>query len=73
MVQLITEEEAVEKLRALCEEAGGVGAFADIIGVTISAVSQQLHGHKPIQGKVAEHMGLKVHRETTISYERKMA
>lgn len=64
----ISEEEARTQLRTLCEEAGGVGIFAKSIGLTISAVSQQLHGHKPIHGKVAEHMGLRVQRETKIYY-----
>jgi len=66
----ISEEDALERLRSLCEEAGGVKAFAEKVGVTISAVSHQLHGNRPIQGKVAEHMGLTVHRETTISYKK---
>lgn len=64
----ITDEEARAKLRALCDEAGGVGELARRIGLSISAVSQQLHGHKPIHGRVAEHMGLQVARETTIYY-----
>lgn len=64
----ITDEEARAKLRALCDEAGGVGKLAKRIGLSISAVSQQLHGHKPIQGRVAEHMGLQVTRKTTIYY-----
>ena len=65
----ISEEEARTQLRILCEAAGGVGALAKSIGLTISAVSQQLHGHKPIHGKVAEHMGLRVQRKTKIYYK----
>ncbi|RMH22119.1 MAG: hypothetical protein D6698_01800 [Gammaproteobacteria bacterium] len=70
MENLITEQDAVEQLRALCEEHGGVSAFAEKIGVTVSAVSHQLNGHRPIQGKVAEFMGLTIHRETTILYKK---
>ena len=70
MEKLISQQEAVDQLRALCEEAGGIGALAEKIGITISAVSHQLNGHRPIQGKVAEYMGLTVHRETTISYKK---
>ena len=64
----ITDEEARAKLRDLCEEAGGVGELAKKIGLTISAVSHQLNGHKPIHGRVAEYMGLKIERETKIFY-----
>lgn len=64
----ITDEEARAKLRALCDEAGGVGELARRIGLSISAVSQQLHGHKPIHGRVAEHMGLRIERETRVYY-----
>jgi len=70
MNHLITQEEATAKLQQACDNAGGVGAFAEQVGVTISAVSHQLHGSRPIQGKVAEHLGLRVHRETTIAYMR---
>ena len=70
MDQLITEEDARLMLRQLCEQSGGVGAFAQIVGVQISAVSHQLNGSRPIQGKVAEYMGLTVHRETTIAYKK---
>jgi len=70
MENLISQEDAIERLRKLCDEAGGIGALAEKIGVTISAVSHQLNGHRPIQGKVAEHMGLTVHRETTIHYKK---
>lgn len=70
MENLITQEEAVTRLQHACDEAGGVGAFAAKVGVTISAVSHQLNGHRPIQGKVAEHLGLKLQRETTLSYAR---
>ena len=65
---LITAEDARSRLKALCEEAGGVGKLAEVIGLSISAVSQQLHGHKPIHGRVAEHMGLQIERETTVYY-----
>lgn len=64
----ITDEEARAKLRTLCDEAGGVGELAKIVGLSISAVSHQLHGSRPIHGKVAKHMGLSVERETTIFY-----
>ena len=64
----ITEEQARARLRELCDEAGGVGELARRIGITISAVSHQLNGHRPIHGRVAEHMGLQIQRETTISY-----
>lgn len=67
-VSLLTDTEARAKLKKLCNEAGGVGELAKTIGITISAVSQQLHGHKPIHGKVAEYMGLNIERETTIFY-----
>lgn len=64
----ITEEEARAKLRVLCEIAGGVGKFAEVVGVSTSAVSQQLHGHKPIHGKIARHMGLRIEKQTTLFY-----
>ena len=70
MEDLIPPEDAVERLRSLCEEHGGVGAFAKKVGVKISAVSHQLSGRRPIQGKVAKYMGLHVHREVTISYKK---
>ncbi len=70
MGKLITQGEAITRLQQACDDAGGVGAFAEEIGVTISAVSHQLNGHRPIQGKVAERLGLKLHRETTLSYTR---
>lgn len=66
----LSPEEAVKMLERLCEEAGGVGLFAQSIGVTISTVSHQLAGRRPIQGKVAERMGIKAHREVTLSYRR---
>jgi DNA-binding transcriptional regulator YdaS (Cro superfamily) len=65
---LITEDEARAKLKALCEEAGGVGKLAEQLGLSISAVSQQLNGHSRINGKVAIHMGLTTERETTVYY-----
>ena len=65
---LITEEEARARLKELCQEAGGVGNLARDMGITVSAVSHQLNGHRPIQGRVAKHMGLQIERETTISY-----
>ena len=64
----ITDEEARAKLRELCDEAGGVGELARKLGLTISAVSHQLNGHRPIQGRVAEHMGLRIERETKVYY-----
>ena len=70
MEDFIPEADALAALRKLCDEAGGVKAFADKVGVTVSAVSHQLHGNRPIQGKVAEYMGLTIHRETTISYKK---
>ena len=66
----LSKEDAILRLRKLCDEAGGIKAFAETVGVTISAVSHQLAGRRPIQGKVAKHMGLTVHRETTISYKK---
>jgi predicted transcriptional regulator len=65
---LITEQEAQVRLRSLCDEAGGVGELAKLLGITPGAVSHQLHGTRPIQGRVAEYMGLKIQRETTIHY-----
>lgn len=65
----ITRDEAINRLRLKCEEAGGVSAFAKEVGVSTGAVSQQLHGHKPIHGRVAARLGLKLKRETTIHYE----
>lgn len=70
MDNLISKDEAIKKLRLLCEEHGGVGAFAKVVGVNISAVSHQLNGDRPIQGKVANFMGLSVHKETIISYKK---
>lgn len=70
MENLITEDDAIERLRKACEDHGGVGAFAEKVGVKISAVSHQLARRRPIQGKVAEYMGITVHRETTISYKK---
>lgn len=69
----LSEEEAQAKLRSMCDEAGGVGALADKIGVDISAVSHQIHGRQKISGKVADYMGIKIHREITITYKRKSA
>lgn len=69
MTSLITQDEAVARLQRAIDDMGGVGAYADKVGVSISFVSQLLHGHKPIQGKVAEDLKLKIHKETTISYE----
>lgn len=66
--QLINEDEARARLRTLCEEAGGVGKFADRIGLSVSAVSHQLNGSRPIQGKVAQHMGLKTVRIKELYY-----
>lgn len=65
----LSEDHAITLLRKLCDDAGGVKAFAEMVGVDVSAVSHQIHGRRPIQGKVAEHMGLTVHRETKISYK----
>lgn len=65
----ISEDEARTQLKLLCDAAGGVGALAKSIGLTISAVSRQLHGHRPIHGKIAKHMGLRVQRETKIYYK----
>ena len=70
METLITQEEATARLQKACDDAGGVGALADAIGVSISAVSHQLHGNRPIHGKVAEHLKIKIHRETTVAYTR---
>lgn len=68
--ELITGKEARARLQTLCCEAGGVGKLAKIVGIGTSAVSQQLHGSRPIQGKLAKHMGLTVERETTLFYRR---
>jgi hypothetical protein len=65
----ITKEQAIALLKEYCTRAGGVKAFASSLGISTGAVSQQLHGHKPIHGKVADHLGLKAHRETTIYYK----
>ena len=71
MTHPLSQEEAIARLRTLCEEAGGVGILADKIGVHISALSQQINGHRLINGKVAEFMGLELHKETTITYKRR--
>lgn len=65
---MITEEQALEKLKALCDSCGGVSNFANMVGVDVSAVSHQLNRDRPIQGKVAKFMGIKVRKTTTISY-----
>ena len=70
MDDLISQEDAIEHLRLLCEQHGGIGIFAKKLGVDISAVSHQLNGHRPIQGKVAQYMGLQVCREITLSYKK---
>ncbi|WBC28323.1 transcriptional repressor [Desulfofustis phage LS06-2018-MD02] len=64
----ITGDEARAKLRKLCDEEGGVGELARKLGLTISAVSHQLSGRRPIQGKVAKHMGLRIEKETKVYY-----
>jgi DNA-binding transcriptional ArsR family regulator len=66
----ITDDEARAQLRELCNEAGGVGELARKLGLTISAVSHQLNGRRPIQGRVAEHMGLQIERETRVYYRK---
>lgn len=68
MDQTLNEDEARARLKLACEEAGGVGALAKKLGVTIGAVSGQLHGHSIICGRVAQHLGIQVKRQTTISY-----
>lgn len=70
MDHLLSEEEARRRLKELCEQAGGVSNLAKEVGVTISNISMQLHGRRPIQGKLAEYMGIKSHRETIIKYKR---
>ncbi len=70
MSTLLTQDDAIARLQQACDDAGGVGDLADKVGVSISYVSQLLHGHKPINGKVAKHLKLKLQRETTIAYER---
>lgn len=67
---LITEEQARDILQEHCHNAGGVGKLAEAIGISIAAVSQQLHGHKPIHGKVAKYLGIKLERETTVHYRK---
>ncbi len=66
----MTQDQAISQLRELCDQSGGVKAFADRVGVTISAVSHQLAGRRPIQGKVAQYMGLTVQRETVLTYKK---
>lgn len=68
--ELITSEEARARLRTLCHESGGVSKLARIVGIGTSSVSHQLHGSRPIQGKLARYMGLTVERETTLFYRR---
>lgn len=65
---LLTEEEARKRLQLLCDEVGGAAQLAQELGITSPAISHQLHGHRPIQGKVANRLGIRVERETTIMY-----
>lgn len=71
MANSMSQKEAIAKLRALCDEAGGVGILADRIGVHISSLSQQIHGKRPLNDKVAKYMGLELHKETTVTYKRR--
>ena len=67
----LSTDEAISELRKLCDQAGGVCAFAKKVGLSPSAVSHQLNGHRPIQGKVAKYMGIKISRQTSITYKRR--
>lgn len=64
----ITAKEAQASLQRLCDHHGGVGKVAEMAGVSISAVSHQLHGRQPIHGKVAKFMGIRLERVTTLGY-----
>ena len=69
MTSLISQDEAVARLQRAVKDAGGVGAYATKVGVSISFVSQLLHGHKPIQGKIGKDLRLKIHKKIIVSYE----
>lgn len=66
--RVMTSEEAQLLLRYLCDHYGGVGKVADMAGVSISAVSHQLHGRQAINGKVAKFMGIRLKRTVQIGY-----
>lgn len=70
MNRSLSKDEAIKQLRALCEEAGGVGALAHKIGVHITSLSQQVNGRRPIKGKVARYMGLELEKQITVTYKR---
>lgn len=66
----LTPKQAIERLQRFCKEAGGPAKFAKHLGVTTSLISHMLHGRQPIHGRVAKHIGIKIHREVTISYKK---
>jgi hypothetical protein len=69
MGQILNSDEARALLQIACDNAGGPSALARKLGITIGAVSGQLHGHARICGRVARHLGIQMKRQTTISYE----
>lgn len=76
MPAALTEQQAWNLLRQAVDQAGGVCKLAKIVGISSPAISRSLHGHTPIRhtpihGKLAKHLGLKVKRHVTITYEKR--
>jgi hypothetical protein len=58
-MELLTEDEAVARLKAICKGYGSVSAFARAIGVEASSLNAMVNKKTPIGPSVAPHIGVK--------------
>ena len=64
----ITEREALLRLNAAVSEAGGVRAYARLLGVSAAYVSDTSRGRRHIAGPIAEALKLRRVKRTITSY-----
>ncbi len=59
MSKYVTQDEVVERLQQVCDEAGGMAALANKISVSNESVRIILNGNRPPTGKVLKAAGYK--------------
>lgn len=65
----LTERAALARLNAAIDTAGGVRAYARLIGVSAAYVSDTRLGRRAIAGPIADALKLRRIKRTTITYE----
>jgi plasmid maintenance system antidote protein VapI len=58
MKTIISEADAIERLKRACEDAGSQNKLAAELEVSPAFISKLLNGHETITGKVAKHLKL---------------